>query len=766
MSAITGNTSITLADLRTALKDVFEQKDSGSGKFSSPLPLDKTRLGQMDGIKKIYATQEAQSLTKHDKAKAKRDKYSATMSAMRQLDQLTKDLRLSAKSVGIFTDLNAGKSVFEERAAQVTIPSGKSCVSVDVENSAALQNHTISVNRLAYAGSRNISSATGVGFSGTTTDITNGGAGGAGFFAPGVFKIQSLSSAGASADITIVNGDTLGTICDKINSVSVTTKVSATMWNLGPKGYTLKCVSTDTGLVNDFTITDNAGGGGAALAGVYAEGVGGNGFATVRHIEVAAAGASGFVDKVSDITTGGGGQILSGGTFVLNGTSITVGASASLNNMMDLINNYTTTTGVVASITANTGGGYNLALDLSGNIASKIVLTDNAGVFAAATSNSTSASNSLSIVDGDEVESSSNSILPLSGQSYVDANGITRYSAPKITFNLEAVNNFGDVQNVSIIPDEKEILGEVDKLMDRWSALSRFIAKQTEREVGSDGRATGAYKSTALLGKVGTGVISMSSIRRILDDIMNKVYGTTQAGFNSIADVGMVLTKLPSNPETDDPSYTSLAVDPKKFLSALRANLEGVKAIFVPTFNANGQNIIYGGISAYKTKFSNFDLSFNVVGGSATAGVVTDSLSGVSTAVTVKYDTSLDSVVITGDAGTDADGLVLSCGNIGGAGAGVKNYTNLSLSHGVIDNMNAAFSDYVSNGPLEQNSIYSLAEGGIQRILGVKGEHVTKLQKRYDHMLARHTKRLNVLARKLIEVQNQEKQLKSSGLAG
>lgn len=760
MGKVANGNSSSMQDMRAMMKELLDQRDKesqGSKGFSSVLPLDKERMGQLNGVKSIYAAKEAGASKKLDKAKERSSELISTNRAIRQLDDYTKDLITSSKAVGIYDDaINAGKSVFSSRTAEITISSGTNCISVDVENGADLASHTVSVSRLAYAGSRSILSAAGVGFSSSIADVTNAGAGGVGYFALGTFNIQSLSAAGASADITIVAGDTLGTIRDKINSVTTTTKVSAIVVNTGT-GYTLSCVSKDTGLANDFNITD-----GGALAGLQVEGLSAP-FAQARHMEIAATGASGFVDKVSDITTAGGGNIVLGGTFILNGASITVGATASLNDMVTLINNSTATTGVVASITVNTGGGFNLALDLSGTIASKILLTDATPVFGGTiTKTSTTASDSLAIVDGASIANSSNSILPLSGQPYVDTTGITRYPSPKITFNLKAVNSSNAVQNVNIIPDSKEIMRAIDKFMDSWNKLSKFVAKQTARDLDADGNATRGYESSALLGKLSANILSIGSVRQALNAIVNNVSGTTQAGISNLSDVGIVITKVPPNSETGDPAYDVLAADTKKFEAAMSKNFIAVQALFVPTLDPNGQNVGYYGLSSYKTKFSNFDLSFNLAGGSAAAGVITDRLSGATTAVTVNYDATIDSVSVTGDAGTDAEGILLSCGNVGGGAAGPKTYTNLSLSHGVVNILSSFFGDYITTGPLQNRSVYALAQLNVENKSTDSQKRVTNLQKKYDAMLAKHQRRLNALARQLNTVQNKMKEMEKA----
>lgn len=146
-------------------------------------------------------------------------------------------------------DSEAESNIFKSRdttlmsSAEGTYPAAN-YISVPPYNGIVAGSHTISSIVLA-------TQANTV-YSGFTSLTANAVTGGNGFFTAGTFQING-------ENITLVSGDTLISVKDKINSLNSLTSVTASIQSISSNSYLLTISSDDTGTSNAYTIVDAGG---------------------------------------------------------------------------------------------------------------------------------------------------------------------------------------------------------------------------------------------------------------------------------------------------------------------------------------------------------------------------------------------------------------------------------------------------------------------------------------------------------------------------
>lgn len=239
-----------------------------------------------------------------------------------------------------------------------------------------------------------------------------------------------------------------------------------------------------------------------------------------------------------------------GGTLTINGTDITVGATTSLTQLKDLINDKTSTTKVSASVIQSGTSDYRLVLK-STETGKAITLTDSAAgaiKTALGVTESGATNDSLSakiVLDGVPVTKSTNSIKDL-----ISGVSIELYEADVgKPINLSVDNNLSGVSTA------------VADFITAYNDVIDYVQKQ--RAVGSDGSVTEdqVLHNDSLLA---------STYRGLQAAVAGGATGVASATLKSLRDVGI-----------DVDQYNKLTVsDNTKFEDALLTKLDQVKALF------------------------------------------------------------------------------------------------------------------------------------------------------------------------------------------
>lgn len=189
-----------------------------------------------------------------------------------------------------------------------------------------------------------------------TTDITNAGSGGAGYFTAGVLSVLNNSGAATTAAV-LVSGDTLQSTVDKINYNSSATGVTARI--IGASGY--YGIQLETSTQRDITVS------GAALgAATDLLETGTTGKVQLRSDSFAAAN----LRTTSIVGTG----VFATGVFTINGTAgstnnTTTGSGFSASSAQAILNSITTDFGTNVTATlewdSTSPGSYYLVLSSS-----------------------------------------------------------------------------------------------------------------------------------------------------------------------------------------------------------------------------------------------------------------------------------------------------------------------------------------------------------------------------------------------------------------
>lgn len=146
---------------------------------------------------------------------------------------------------------NASSNAFKTRqvflSSNTAIPAN-TYIGVTAKSGAKVDNYTLTINHIAQAKTERSQS-----FTSKTASATEAAAGiTSGMFSAGTFQINGK-------DITIAEGDSLIEIESAINAVSSQSKVSASIIQVADNDFRLSLKSTETGVANAYTITDNDG---------------------------------------------------------------------------------------------------------------------------------------------------------------------------------------------------------------------------------------------------------------------------------------------------------------------------------------------------------------------------------------------------------------------------------------------------------------------------------------------------------------------------
>ncbi len=655
-----------------------------------------SQLSGADGLpdaSAIHAARESKLQKKIDGDTAKMTKSGAVVAAFDELRSKVHDLEEAAKKL-VNPGGNTAIDVFQMKTANITTTEVPKidCVEVIAENSAALGQYNVVVNRLAAADTKTIfqrlDSVNGyIGFASKTIDVVTGNPG---FFTAATFDINSA----ANGNITLVGGDTLETIAGKINAATATTGVSASITH-GNNGYLLKLTSTKTGVANAFTIQDNG-----ALQWLKTESIG-NTPEIVRHVDIAP--AVGFGARGTSVVKVNMANTFRSGVFSINGTNITLNDNQTLDQVADTINTQTATTGVKASITGTVATGFHLVLDLVGTSYDqiKILQVGITDVFTNLPPRRNTAAQDASIaIDGVESTRSENAISD---------------AIPGVTFTLKQPNTFGKSETVRITEDKQKIFDEgINGFIEAYDALSLFTTQQTERDSKYQ------FKDTAVLGHK-----LPSSMVHFLQDIERQVSGLPD-GSSSLLDIGIKRKLMPADTAQNIPEYYCLAVDQSKFAKAIKQNFDLFRQIFTTNLSGVSSDKLRVLNSTAATTLSSFNLTVNP--GNNTA-IITPS--GGGGAIQCTYTGNATSGTIKGIAGTVTEGLelVYTSSNSGPQ----ETINNITFTRGVASRMYDQLIPYD-----DKDGILARSQAIFQTAKDQYTKKVEQDQKDYDKLLQKH----------------------------
>lgn len=190
-------------------------------------------------VKKIPIDVINESISKIQK---KEEAYGKLNELLANFKQLSDSLRNSP------TYLSSSSSVFDSTVISTncnTSTPASYYLSATTASGAVASQYAISDITIAVAQSKSVQGFTSNSASIVTATPTDG------MFEPGTFQIGSTS-------ITLAEGDNLPTIQAKINFLSATTGVKASIIQLASDNFQLTLSSTNPGVANEFTITDHS----------------------------------------------------------------------------------------------------------------------------------------------------------------------------------------------------------------------------------------------------------------------------------------------------------------------------------------------------------------------------------------------------------------------------------------------------------------------------------------------------------------------------
>lgn len=194
-----------------------------------------------------------------DNIKINNNKISALTTLKTKLTTLQDAVAKLRNPVGVGNNTD---DAFEARTAFLSISTGDTAsnfIGISAKSGAPIGKYQITVGNVASA-----QTDTSEAFANLTDSVVmgdNSGGPGTGKFNAGTFKINYTDDNGAaqSVGVTLNAGANLATVRDTINAQTGKTGVSATIVKLSDTDYRLKLSSTDTGLKNAYTFTNDTG---------------------------------------------------------------------------------------------------------------------------------------------------------------------------------------------------------------------------------------------------------------------------------------------------------------------------------------------------------------------------------------------------------------------------------------------------------------------------------------------------------------------------
>jgi len=505
---------------------------------------------------------------------------------------------------------NAAENIFEYRTGEVssnTSIAGSNYLNITAEPGAEIGEYDISVDQVASA---NIKTTETFALADADTDAVGAGK---------PFNAGTLTLGPNAVDIEIEEDDTLSQIVSKINAVSDTSQVRATMLQVSDGNFRLQFRTTDTGtgmnydLIggthnqsgneivieaeqftnniargnDEFTIAND----GAASNGQYITTVD-DGDVISNDIETTAAEVNYQVNFDSTGTyyihvLGQGGGLSDTLHIGLDGVVPATGNS--IDGLVDpsYVWSNSLAGGGVASLEVGTAGEHTLNLYMreDGTDIDQIILTTDAAFdpeAAPLTSTLATAHNNNSVlnfalaIEEDAVDAE----LTIDGTTIIRSDNSIDDLIEGVTFNLEQETPDGTELSVSIEPDLEIVRGGIISFVDAFNNFRIFQSAQTERDSDNAHTEEAILKNNPTLRSVNSALLAEAS----------SIVGGLNVEPNRLADLGITFEDFPGDSETPE-TKNILVIDQAKLDSALNSNFSGVRDVFEFDFTSSNANI-------------------------------------------------------------------------------------------------------------------------------------------------------------------------------
>jgi flagellar hook-associated protein 2 len=339
-------------------------------------------------------------------------------------------------------------NLFDERSAYLTGTNASDTLGATVADGTTKGTYAIVVEQLAtknkIAGSTQSSSSTALGYTGS--------------FTLGV-------SGGTTSSISVDSTDTLTTLAAKINAVSSTTNVSASVLQVSGSSYELVLTSASTG--QTITVTDGGDGVTTSLGLTDSSGA-------IANTLVAGQDAKFTVDGVE--MTRSSNTV----TDAISGVTLNLYSASTNTISMEISNNLTDIKSAITNFVTN----YN---DLKSTITTETATNSDGsaadGAYLVRDTYMSEIGNALTSIMGTSITNSSGSVLSLSTLGITLASDGT-LSYDETTLNKELSNNLDDVQkllglSVTTSSDSMQLL--------RYNSQSTSMSLTLDMEMNSDG---------------------------------------------------------------------------------------------------------------------------------------------------------------------------------------------------------------------------------------------------------------------------------------
>lgn len=346
-----------------------------------------------------------------------------------------------------------------------------------------------------------------------------------------------------------------------------------------------------------------------------------------------------FSDKTSSVVEAAGGVtagLFSAGVITLNalGTDVDITLEDG-DNLVDIvakINSQKNTSGAEASVLKVAEGDFRLVIKstLTG-LSNAFTLTDDgSGVLDEVSFSETQAAADATFnLDGIPITRSSNSV-----NDVIDG----------LTLNLRAATPLATTLSVEVSADTELVSGAIVNFADAYNALKAFVANQQARD--DEGNA-----------REGADLIGNTSLRNIGNQVVNEatslVNGLAQT-FNDLSDIGIEFDDFDG--DANNAAFKNIMIiDTDALQSALESDFDSVRKIFEFDFSSDSTDLaVFSRTNAIS--ITSFVLDIDTTAKTATA---TFDDNGTPKVINLDYDDSSGSVRLTGQDGTELQGLVM-----------------------------------------------------------------------------------------------------------
>lgn len=335
------------------------------------------------------------------------------------------------------------------------------------------------------------------------------------------------------------------------------------------------------------------------------------------------------------------------------------------------------------------------------------------------------------------------SLFTVNGISATRSTNVINDVISGVTFSLLREDaNFGTGSqtdfSVTVGSDTETVEAGIVNFINAYNEFRVFAEQQTRREDD------GSLPEGSVLGGNTT---LQTLINQLSGEINGIVNGVDDAAFDSLADIGIVLTDFAGDEETPETSNI-LTYNPERLQNLLATNFEDVRRIFEFDFNASSGDI---GLFARTNTVSLTDFQVFV----DTSQSIGEQVEIRDTNGTFLYYADLSGSKISGVAGTSIEGLELLY-----TGDGNSQTINISLSQGISDRI---FN--VVEAAVEENGLLDTAIGTLGDQEDRVEEDIERLEDQIERFRAQLVAQYTALEEAISRVNNLIELLEAQDLA-